>query len=140
MVELGEYHKRRIIATFQQVDELLSQITHVLVRARSDSQSGHVQNVSPSKFLRFENHIELIRKHMSSFLERFQIGSPKKSLPSNWIMKTILISADVALEDIYPAKMKGYGEMDSEVARELTHTLQEIRKQVNQLLQALDQD
>ena len=55
-------------------------------------------------------------------------------------MKTILISADVALEDIYPAKMKGYGEMDSEVARELTHTLQEIRKQVNQLLQALDQD
>ena len=51
-----------------------------------------------------------------------------------------MTSVDIALEDLYPKKLRGYGDMDSATATELTKTLQEIRKQVSLLLQALDQD
>jgi hypothetical protein len=138
MTELGEYHKRRILVTFQRVDELLSQSLHVLDPTQHNSQSHPVHDISPSKLLRMENHIKLIRRQMSSFLERFQISLPERSTPSSWIIKTNLTSVDIALEDLYPQKLRGYGNMDSVAANELTQTLQEIRKLVNQLLKTLE--
>jgi hypothetical protein len=113
---------------------LLSQSLRALVPAQPNSQSRHVQDISPSELLRIENHIELIREQMRSFLERFQIAVPEPSTPSSWILKTNLTSLDIALEDLYPQKLRGYGDMDSVAASELTQTLQEIRKLVNQLL------
>jgi hypothetical protein len=44
----------------------------------------------------------------------------------------------MALEDLYPQKMRGYGEMNPVAAGELTQTLKEIRKQVGQMLKELD--
>ncbi len=139
MVEIGENHKRRILVTFQRVDELLSQSLHILVRAQSNARSRHVQDISASKLPRIENHMELIRRQMSSFLERFHISLPERSAPASWIIKTNLTSIDMALEDLNPRKLRGYGDMDSTAAGELTHTLQEIRRLVNQLLKALEE-
>ena len=139
-MELGEYHKRRILVTFQHINELLSQSLLVLARSQSDAQPRHVQDISPSQLLRIEKHIQLIREQMNKFLERFQITLPEPSTPSSWIVKTNLTSLDIALEDLYPQKMRGYGDMDSVAASELTQTVQEVRTQVSQLLQVLDQD
>ena len=47
MAELGEYHKRRILVTFQHVDELLSQSLRALAQAQPHLQSRHVQDISP---------------------------------------------------------------------------------------------
>jgi hypothetical protein len=48
------------------------------------------------------------------------------------------MSLDIALEELYPQKMRGYGEMDPAAAHELTQILQEIRKLVNQLVKSLE--
>lgn len=135
---LGEYHKRRILVTFQRVDELLSQSLAVLSQARSDSRPRHILDVSPSKIPLIESHIGLIREQIGNFLKRFHIVLPERSRPSSWIVKTNLTSIDIALEDLYPQKMKGYGDMDSAAARELTQSLQEIRTHVNQIFKALE--
>ena len=140
MAELGEYHKRRILAAFQHMNKLLSQSQHVLAQSQSDARPRHVQDISPSQLLRVEKHIQLIRKQLNKFLERFQIVLPEPSTPLSWLLRTNLTSLDSTLEDLYPEKMRGYGEMDSVTASELTQTVQEVRKQVNQLLQVLDQD
>ena len=138
MAELGEHHKRRILVTFQRVDELLSQILEVLTHAQSGLQSCYVRDISAAKLPRFESQIELIRRQISGFLERFHISLPKRSTPASWIIKTNLASVDIALEDLYPKKLRGYGDMDSAAASDLTHTLQEIRKLLNQLHKTLD--
>jgi hypothetical protein len=138
MAELGEHHKRRILVTFQRVDELLSQILSVFEQAQSGLRSRHVQDIAPSKLSRIESQIELIRKQIAGFLERFHISLPERSTPASWIVKTNLASVDIALEDLYPKKLKGYGDMDPAAASELTHTLQEIRKLLNQLHKALE--
>jgi hypothetical protein len=137
-VALGEYHKRRILVTFQRVDELLSQSMNILTQARPDSLPRHILDVSPSKIPLIESHIGLIREQIGSLLKRFHIVVPERSRPSSWIVKTNLTSIDIALEDLYPQKMKGYGDMDSAAARELTQSLQEIRKHVNQIFKALE--
>ncbi len=138
MAELGEHHRRRILVTFQRVDELLSQILNVLEQAQPRSKSHHVQDIPASKLPRIESHIELIRRQIGSILERFHIPLPERSTPASWIVKTNLASIDIALEDLHPKKLKGYGDMDSAAASELAHTLQEIHKQVSQLRKTLE--
>ena len=138
MAELGENHRRRILVTFRHMDELLSQSLHVIAQAQSDLHPRHVQDISASKLLRIEKHIQLIREQMKKFLERFQIALPEPSTSSSWILKTNLTSLDIALEDLHPQKLKGYGEMDAAAARELTQTLQEIHKLVHQLHKTLE--
>ena len=138
MAQLGEYHRRRILVTFQRIDESLNQSLHALERAQSSSQPSHIQGVSHSKFVRIENCIKLIREQMHSLLERLDILLPERSTPSNWIIKTNLTAVDIALEDLHPKKLRGYGDMDSAAAGELAQTLQEIRKLVSQLLNMLE--
>ncbi len=138
MAELGEYHKRRILVTFQHIDKLLSQGLHAIALTQSDLQPRHIQDISPTKLLYIQNHIELIRNQMTDFLKRFEIVLPERSKPSSWTLKTNLTSIGIALDDLSPSKMRGYGDMESASARELTQTLQEIRKLVNQLLKAFE--
>jgi hypothetical protein len=138
MAELGEFHKRRILTTFQHIDKLLGQSLHAIAPAHSDLQPHHVQDIFASKLLHIQNHIDLIRDQMSSFLKRCKIMLPEKTRSSSWTLKTNLTSIGIALDDLSPSKMKGYGEMDSAAARELTQTIQEIRKLMNQLLKDLE--
>jgi hypothetical protein len=138
MAQLGEYHKRRILVTFQRVDELLRQVLSALAQAQSGFQSCHVQDIPAEKIPRIESQVELIRKQIGGFFGRFHIPLPERVTPVSWLAKTNLSSVDIALEDLYPKKLKGYGEMDAEAASELTHTLQEMRKILNQLHKTLD--
>ena len=140
MGELNEYHKRRILVAFQRIDDVLSQSLHVLGRSQSDPQPRHVQDMSSAQIRHVEKHIRLAREQLHTFLERFHIDLPEPSSPLSWILKTNLTSLDITLEDLYPHKMRGYGEMDSVAASELAQTVEEVRKRVHQLLQVLDKD
>jgi hypothetical protein len=138
MAELSEFHKRRILVTFQHVERLLNHSVYALAQTRSGLQQRNIQDISSSKLHKIENHIGIIRNQMRGLLKRFQIDLPEPSTPSSWMLKTNITSVDMALEDLYPQKMRGYGEMDSMAADELTQTLKEIRKQVDQMLKELD--
>jgi len=96
--------------------------------------------MSPSQILRIEKQIQLVRKQLHTFLDRFQIVSPEPATPLSWMLRTNLTSLDITLEDLYPHKMRGYGAMNSAAASELTQTVEEVRKRVHQLLQVLDKD
>jgi hypothetical protein len=139
MAGLSENHRRRILATFQHIDDLLGQSLNALSPAKTNLRSRCVQDLSPSKRLRIEKCFELIREQMKHFLERSQIALPERATTSSWTIKTNLTSLDIALEDLYPKKMRGYGEMDAASAKDLNRTLQEIRGLVSQLLESLDQ-
>ncbi len=138
MANLGENQRRRILVTFQHIDRLLSLSLQSFARSLSDLQPRIVQDVSSSKLIQIQNHIELIRDQMNTFLKQVGIEVPERSKPSSWILKTNLTSVGIALDDLSPSKMRGYGDMDSAAARELTQTLQEIHKLVNQILRTLE--
>jgi|WetSurMetagenome_2_1015567.scaffolds.fasta_scaffold11269_4 hypothetical protein len=134
MAELGENHKRRILVTFQHVDKLLEKSICAIARLTSDLK----QDVSAEKLLSIQNHIEMIRDQMSRYLKRFGIVMPERDNASSWILKTSMTSIGIALDDLAPNKLKGYGNMDSEAARELTQTLREIHKVVNKIVKTLE--
>lgn len=134
MASLNENHKRRIFSSFKYVDNLLSESLNAVAPARSSLYSRCVEDITPLELRWVENYAEKIREQMGRLLERFQIELPPPATPSSWILKTNLTVLDIALEELYPPQMRGYGEIDQTTASDLTWTLQEIRRLLSQLL------
>ncbi len=138
MAELAEFHKRRILATFRHVEKLLNQSLNVLDRPRPALAQPGAADIPPEKVLQIEGRAHSIRARMHGFLERFQLNAPEPSAPASWIVRTNMAAADIALEDLYPHKLKGYGEMNPAAAAELAQTVKDIREQIRTMLEAID--
>jgi hypothetical protein len=137
MPALNENHKRRLSVAFKYADELLSRSLEAAAAQRPSLHPRYIEDISPSTLHRIEQHVEKIREQMRSLLKKWEIETPAPSKPSSWVVKTNLTMLDVGLEDLFPEKLKGYGEMDKTAAKELTGTLQEMRSQLGQLFEFL---
>jgi hypothetical protein len=134
MSRLNENHKRRLLSAFQHMDRLLSQSLNAAASAPPGLYSRHFQDLSPSELRHVQSNIEKIREQILGLLKKFEIALPAPTTPSSWILKTNLTSLDIAFEDLYPEKMRGYGDMDQSTAKDLTSEIEKIRKHLNQLL------
>lgn len=134
MAGLNENHKRKILSTIQYADELLSESLNLLGATGGALRPRFVRDVSASESHWVESYAGKIREQMSRLLERFEITVSSPNTLSSWALRTKLMSLDIALEDLYPGQMRGYGEMDPGAAGDLTWTLQEVRRLVSQLL------
>jgi hypothetical protein len=137
MSALNENHKRRLSVAFKYADELLNRSLEAAAPQRPSLYPHYVEDISSSTLHRIEQHVEKIREQMRGLLEKWEIETPAPSKPSSWAVKTNLTMLDVGLEDLYPEKLRGYGEMDKAAAKELTGTLQEMRSQLGQLIEFL---
>lgn len=134
MAGFNENHRRRILASFQHVDEMLTESLNAVNPAQSNLYSRFVQDLSVADLQRIKSCSGRIREQMRDLLERFQIEFPSPTVPSSWLLKTCLTSLDITLEELYPEKLKGYGAMDQASAGDMTRTLREIRRLVSQML------
>lgn len=137
MSALNENHKRRLSVAFKYADELLSRSLEAAAPQRSGLYPRYIEDISPSAFHHIEQQVEKIRVQMRSLLEKWKIETPDPSKTSSWVVKTNLTMLDVGLEDLFPEKLRGYGEMDKAAAKELTGTLQEMRGQLSRLFEFL---
>jgi hypothetical protein len=134
MSALNENHKRRLSVAFKYADDLLSRSLEAAAPQRSSLYPRYVADVSPPALNHLEQRVEQIREQMRSLLEKWGIEIPSPSKSSSWVVRTNLTMLDVGLEDLFPEKLRGYGEMDKVAAKELTATLHEMRNQLGQLL------
>lgn len=134
MPGFNENHKRRILASFQHVDEMLAESLNIVNPAQSNLYSRFVKDLSASDLHRIESCAGRIREQMRELLERLQIELPAPTVPSSWLLKTCLTSLDITLEELYPEKLKGLGAMDQAFAGDMTRTLEGIRRLVGQML------
>jgi hypothetical protein len=133
VASLNENHRRRLVAAFGHADELLNRGLDAIAPLRPAKFPRYVRDMSPSDVHRVETYVEKIRNQIYALIQRLDLKVPSPTIASSWVLKTGLISLDIALEDLYPDQMKGYGAMDEATAKELTLTLQEIRRLLNQL-------
>jgi len=116
------------------MDRLLSQSLNAVAAGPPGLYSRHIQDLSPSELRYVQGNIEKIREQILGLLKKMEIASPVPSTPLSWALKTSLTSLDIAFEDLYPEKMRGYGDMDQATAKDLTSEIEKIRKHLNQLL------
>jgi len=136
---LNENHKRKILASIQYANRLLEECLQSSDGPQHPSLSECLQDLSPAQLSRVYSHIKDIRSKFVKLIEKFKIEPETPRLRRSWKIRANLAALDIALEDIYPERLLGYGEIDSATARQLTESIEEIRASIGSLTAFLSQ-
>lgn len=135
---LNENHRRRLSVTFQHVDELLSDAVQVLSGADADSPfARYAPDATPVQRRVFEEYVRRVRVLMLKAMERMGVPHGRPICGTVRAALGSLLFAEVAIEEIEPERMRGYGAMDPEVVRELTETCAELLAVLRQVARYL---
>ncbi len=135
---LNEFQARRLRVTCQYIDKVISEIEEVLNSAASKAAfPKFVQDVTPAQRRTIEDYLARIRAQLARVLDGQGIPRPDAWIPTSRAVYTSLTVIDIAVEELRPRYMRGYGEVPAELATELEGISGELRGLVARLNQYL---
>ena len=138
--KLNESQVRRLTVTCQYVDKVIGGIEEVLHSAASKAAFPHyIQDITPIQRRTIEDYLARIRAQLARVLDGQGIARPDPWLPTTRAVYTSLTVIDIAVEELRPKYMRGYGEVPAELATELEGISGELRGLVGRLNQYLQQ-
>ncbi len=116
----NENHKLRLRTTFKYVDESLSQVVQLLDASQAQSPfSNHIPDATPIQGRVISDYAARLRFQMLDIIEHSGISLPERRISTIWAARAVLSSIDIAIEEIKPQYMRGYGDLPQEAVQEL---------------------
>lgn len=142
---LNEFQVRRLSVTCQYIDRVIGEIEELLNFAASKAAfPKYIQDITPAQRRTLEDYLARFRAQLTRVLDGQGIPRPAASIPVSRAVYTSLTVIDIAVEELRPRYMRGYGDVPPELATELEGISGELRglvARVNQyLLQGAGQD
>jgi GTP-binding protein EngB required for normal cell division len=142
---LNESQARRLLVTCRYADKLIGEIEEILNSAASKAAfPRYIQNIAPVQRKTIEDYLARIRAQLVRVLDGQDIPRPDATIPASRAVYVSLGSIDIAVEELRPGYMRGYGELPPPVALELEGIAGELRgllaRLSQYLLQGADQD
>ena len=132
---MNENHHRHLLATFQHVDNLLSEADHILASAGSASPfQEYSQDSTPVQRKVTHDYILRVRETMRRILEDLKLPPKPPISGALWAARNHLAFAGIAIVEIEPTHMLGYGKLSDEDAQ----TLDKIVAELNSVLHRLN--
>ncbi|MFB3916347.1 MAG: dynamin family protein [Terriglobales bacterium] len=131
---LNAFQQRRLRVTLQEADRLLTDIEAILNASASKSPfPKYLADLAPGQRKTIEDHIDRIRARLVRLLEGQGISSEAPSIPASRAITTALEFVEIAVEELAPRYMRGYGEVPPSAAAELNGIVGELSALVRQL-------
>ena len=131
---LNEFQSRRLRITCQHIDKLLGDIEQNLhVSASKAAFPRLAQDVAPAQRRTIEDYISRIRAQLVRVLDGQGIPREKPSIPASRAIHVALGAIDIAVEELKPQYMRGYGDLPESAATELNGISGELRSLVSNL-------
>ena len=133
---LNPNHVRRLRVTCRHIDKLLSDMEGALNASASRvAFPQYVSDIAPAQRRIIEDYITRIRAQLVRVLDGQAIERPAADIPVSRSLHAVLTFIDIAVEELKPEYMRGYGEVPAAAATELNGIAGELRGLVNQLNQ-----
>jgi GTP-binding protein EngB required for normal cell division len=124
---LNPYQANRLRITCQYIDKLLGEIEGVLNATTSKAAfPRYSTDITPAQRRTIEDYIARVRAQLARVLEGQAIAREKPSIPASRAVRTMLLSIDIAVEELSPKDMRGYGAVPESVATELNGIIGEL--------------
>jgi hypothetical protein len=131
---LNFYQERHLQMALHEADRLLSGIEQVLNSAGSKSPfPKYVVDLTPAQQKTIEDYVGHIRVRLVRVLESQNIEPESPSIPATRAIHSALTFIDIAVEELKPRYMRGYGEVPPAAAAELNGIVGELSALVQQL-------
>ncbi len=138
---LNEFQARGLTVTCQYVDKVIGEIEQILHCAASKAAfPRYIQDITPTQRRTIEDYLFRIRAQLARVLDGQGIPRPEAWVPTSRAVYTALTTIDIALEELRPRYMQGYGEVAPELATELEGISGELRGLVERLHRYLIED
>ena len=133
-VSLNEYQARRLRVTCQYIDKLLCGVEEILnISASKAAFPRYSGDVAPAQRRTIEDYISRIRAQLVRVLDGQGISREKPLIPTSRAIHVALGTIDIAVEELKPEYMCGYGELPEAAATELNGIVGELRGLVSKL-------
>ena len=132
---MNESQQRHLLMTFHHVDHLLSESERILASTPSPSSfQEYIQDSTPVQRKVMHDYILRVREAMRRILNELNIPPKSPTSGAVWAARNHLAFASLAIVEIEPKNMKGYGEL-SEADKQV---LNRITAELNELLGGMD--
>ena len=138
---LNENQQRRLIVTCQYVDRLLADLQRSFIEAQSNSPFGRYANdLAPAEQRLVTDYIGRVRTQLLRMLEGQGLSPSPSQVGLRHSILTHLMFIDVAVEELKPRYMKGYGKVAPDGEQALNGIVEELHGTIRQLTVSLSAD
>lgn len=132
--KLNESQQRRLRITCEYIDKLLSDVESILhVSGSKAAFPKYIPNIPPAQRRTIEDYIARIRARLVQTLEGQHVQREPASIPATRAIHANLTFVDIAVEELRPRYMRGYGELPTAVETELNGIVGELETLVGKL-------
>ena len=137
---MNENHQRHLIATFQHVDNLLSEAERIMASAGSGSPfQEYSQDTTPIQRKVTHDYVVRVREAMRRILEELKIPLKPPISGALWAARGHVTFASNAIAEIEPEPMRGYGDLSDEDTRAMDRTVAELNAELARIASYLAQ-
>lgn len=139
--ELNKHQQRRLRISCQYIDKLLSDIDAILHQATSESPfPRHIVDVSLAQIRVLEDYIRRIRSQLVRTLAWQKMEPEPPDIPATRAVLSYLTFVDIAIEELKPKYMLGFGAVPEDAIDELNGVVHELRSLVDGMQSYLKQE
>jgi GTP-binding protein EngB required for normal cell division len=138
---LNEHQQRHLLVSCQHVDKLLGEIEHIVAASSSRSVFPRYQSsltVVQKKVV--EDYVARLRARLLSVLRSQGIRPTPPHTDDVFAIRTTLMFADVAIDELRPKYMRGYGALPEAAIPQVDGIVDELRTIVQKLSEYLAED
>ena len=131
---LNSNHERRLSVTCRYIDKLLADMESILsVSSSRVAFPQYLPDLTSAQRRVVEDYIGRIRAQLIRVLDGQNIERPSADIPVARSLHSTLTFVDIAVEELKPEYMRGYGEVPPQAAVELNGIAGELQGLVRQL-------
>jgi hypothetical protein len=131
MAELNRFQQVKLRVTFEHIDSLLTEAEHILLDSLSNSPfNRHRADTTPIEQRVVHDYVLLVRAAMARFMKEQHISFGERRWGSRVAAHTALRYAAVAVDELHPGLLGGYGQI-SDTGHVL---LEDVRTELNSLI------
>jgi hypothetical protein len=121
------------VVTCHYIDKLLGEMEETLHVATSNAAFPRFSSdVAPARRQRIENYIARLRAQLVRILDAQRIPREGPPIPASRAIRVALSAIDIAVEELKPRYMTGYGDLPEAAAAELNGIVGELRGLVSE--------
>lgn len=137
-IELNEHHRRRLLVSCQYVDRLLADIESVIAADTSLSPfPKYIQDLTAGEKQLATEHAARLRAQLVALLEARNVALPGPTISSRHSVLTCLGYIDIAVEELKPRYLGGYGPVPVALVPELNRSVEEVQATAKAAILAL---
>jgi GTP-binding protein EngB required for normal cell division len=129
----NEPQRSRILASVSYIDKLLIDVEEILSAATSHAFPKYKNPLTPAQIRVAKDYISRLRQHILHVLKDLDIQLPPPKFDSTHSIRVTLQFIEVAIEEMAPERLVGYGEVPRNLTQRLAGGLQEMKGIVRQM-------